>query len=234
MQELTPGQKRGVLAALKRTKVEPNQIEDILGKTLLILPGVFSPKAFTDGQEFAEDVPAIVGNKEFLEIGTGTGLIACHVAENGATRVVATDINPRACENTRLNAQNRNVTIDVREGSVFEPVQGEKFDFIFWNHPFKFTEEPVEDVLLQSVFEQGYTNLEIYFRDGVKYLKSGGKLLLGTSSIARLDLIQEFAKKYGYDINICTSKSVAIKRGGNDQLKLFILECSPIQVAGSE
>jgi hypothetical protein len=50
--------------------------------------------------------------------------------------VVATDVNERALAMTRLNAALNEVTIDVRAGSLFEPVAGERFDLVVTNPPF--------------------------------------------------------------------------------------------------
>ena len=47
----------------------------------------------------------------------------------GAT-VTGVDVNERALAMTRLNAALNGVRIDVRAGSLFEPVAGERFDLI--------------------------------------------------------------------------------------------------------
>jgi methylase of polypeptide subunit release factors len=74
-----------------------------------------------------------------LDLGTGCGIQALH-ASRWAGRVVATDISERALEFARLNAAlNRIVNIDFRLGSLFEPVEGERFDRIVSNPPFVIT-----------------------------------------------------------------------------------------------
>ena len=70
-----------------------------------------------------------------LDLGTGCGVQALHLATH-AGEVVATDVNPRALWVTRLNAALNEVSIDVREGSFFEPLAGERFDLIATNPPF--------------------------------------------------------------------------------------------------
>ncbi len=70
-----------------------------------------------------------------LDLGTGCGVQALHLASH-AGKVVATDVNRRALWMTRLNAALNEVSVDVREGSFFEPVAGEKFDLIATNPPF--------------------------------------------------------------------------------------------------
>lgn len=70
-----------------------------------------------------------------LDLGTGCGVQALH-ASTRADWVVATDINERAVRLAELTARLSDVDIDVRLGSFFEPVAGERFDLIATNPPF--------------------------------------------------------------------------------------------------
>ncbi|MRJ75352.1 methyltransferase [Aeromicrobium sp. SMF47] len=70
-----------------------------------------------------------------LDLGTGCGVQALHLAQH-ASEVVATDVNPRALAMARLTAALNGADIDVRDGSLFEPVAGETFDLIATNPPF--------------------------------------------------------------------------------------------------
>ncbi len=70
-----------------------------------------------------------------LDLGTGCGVQALHLAGHVA-RVVATDVNRRALAMTRLNAALNQVPVEVREGSLFEPVADERFDLVVSNPPF--------------------------------------------------------------------------------------------------
>ncbi|TDW29358.1 DUF7059 domain-containing protein [Cryobacterium psychrophilum] len=74
-----------------------------------------------------------------LDLGTGCGIQALHAARQ-ASRVVATDISPRALELAALNARLNDVNnIEFRLGSLFDPVAGERFDHIISNPPFVIT-----------------------------------------------------------------------------------------------
>ncbi len=66
-----------------------------------------------------------------LDLGTGCGVQALHLAAH-ADRVVATDVNARALRIARFNAALNQVddVVEVRDGSFFEPVRGERFDLI--------------------------------------------------------------------------------------------------------
>ena len=77
-----------------------------------------------------------------LDVGCGCGIQALYLATH-AGRVVATDLSARACAITQFNAALNETTIDVREGSLFEPVEGEAFDLIVTNPPFVITPDSV-------------------------------------------------------------------------------------------
>ena len=71
-----------------------------------------------------------------LDVGTGSGAQALFAAQH-ARHVVATDVNERALEFTRLNAQLNGLTnIECRRGALFEPVGDERFDLVTCNAPY--------------------------------------------------------------------------------------------------
>ncbi|GAA2382768.1 class I SAM-dependent methyltransferase [Streptomyces glaucosporus] len=72
-----------------------------------------------------------------LDLGCGSGIQALHAARH-AGHVTATDLNPRALRFTRLTlALSGAPEADLREGSLFEPVEGEApYDLIVSNPPF--------------------------------------------------------------------------------------------------
>ncbi|WP_077796150.1 class I SAM-dependent methyltransferase [Streptomyces sp. JHA26] len=72
-----------------------------------------------------------------LDLGTGSGIQALHAARH-ATRVTATDVNPRALRITALTlALSGAPAADLREGSLYEPVRDdETYDLIVSNPPF--------------------------------------------------------------------------------------------------
>lgn len=70
-----------------------------------------------------------------LDIGTGCGVQALHLSRH-AQHVVATDVLPRALALARLTAALNDVELDLREGSLTEPVAAERFDLVVSNPPF--------------------------------------------------------------------------------------------------
>ena len=71
-----------------------------------------------------------------LDLGTGCGIQAV-AAVRHVERVVATDVNPRALEFAAFNrALNGGGAVELRQGSLYEPVAGERFDLVVCNPPF--------------------------------------------------------------------------------------------------
>lgn len=70
-----------------------------------------------------------------LDLGTGCGVQSLHLAQH-VREVVATDVNRRALAMATLTAALNGVALEVREGSLFTPVQLERFDLLVTNPPF--------------------------------------------------------------------------------------------------
>ncbi|WP_369816515.1 methyltransferase [Agromyces sp. Root81] len=114
--------------------------------------------------------------KRVLDLGTGCGIQAMH-ASRFAEHIVATDISERALEIARLNlALNGIDGVELRLGSLFEPVAGERFDRIVSNPPFVITPR------LDGVPEYDYRDggmvgdalVEAVVRDAHDHLEPGG------------------------------------------------------------
>jgi methylase of polypeptide subunit release factors len=98
-----------------------------------------------------------------LDLGTGCGIQALHLDAHCA-EIVATDTNDRALALAAATARLNGMSWDLRSGSLFEPVAGERFDLIVSNPPFVvgsgardyiYRDSGVAgDALCQSIIEQ--------------------------------------------------------------------------------
>lgn len=70
-----------------------------------------------------------------LDLGTGCGIQALHLSGHCAD-IVGTDTNPRALALAQATAGLNGMSWDLRLGSLFDPVAGERFDLIVSNPPF--------------------------------------------------------------------------------------------------
>jgi release factor glutamine methyltransferase len=149
-------------------------------------PNVYEPAE--DTFLLAENLDTRRGER-VLELGTGCGLLAILATQAGA-QVVATDINPAALECARANAVAHGVAdrIDFRFGDLFEPVVGERFDFVIFNPPY--LPVPDEEVLgtpLDLAWEAGPDGrafIDRFLNELPEHLTPNGRALFVQSSLA--------------------------------------------------
>ncbi len=106
-----------------------------------------------------------------LDVGAGSGVEALLAARH-ADRVVATDVNPRALELARLAARLNGTELELREGSLFDPVAGERFDLIVANPPFVIS--PDADFSYRDSSLPGDAICRETVRGAAAHLKPGG------------------------------------------------------------
>jgi methylase of polypeptide subunit release factors len=111
-----------------------------------------------------------------LDIGTGCGIQAL-VAAGHAVRVVATDVNERALALAELNAQlNGIASLELRRGSLFEPVGDEQFDLIVSNAPYVVS--PDTRFSYRDAGMRGDAFSEALVRGAAAHLAPGGTAVL--------------------------------------------------------
>jgi release factor glutamine methyltransferase len=155
---------------------------------VVALPGVFKP--ISDSWQLADVVCEEVRRRgdraRVLEIGTGSGAIAVSAARCGAD-VTAVDVSRRALASAWLNARRHGTRVDVRRGSLLEPVAGERFDLIVSNPPYvpsPRSELPVRGP--ERAWDAGLDGravLDVLIERAPAHLTRGGALVLVHSTI---------------------------------------------------
>lgn len=101
--------------------------------------GVFSKGRVDRGTEILAGALELAHDAHVLDVGCGygvLGIVAAVLAPNG--RVVMTDVNERAVELARRNLRENAVAhAEVRLGTFYTPVAGERFDAIVSNPPIR-------------------------------------------------------------------------------------------------
>jgi SAM-dependent methyltransferase len=100
-----------------------------------------------------------------LDLGTGCGIIAVEAARRGH-QVVATDLYHPTVVLARFNARLNHAQIDLREGHLWDPVAGERFDCILTNPHYGRSDDQLRVEVLC---------------DAADHLTPAGKLLLATA-----------------------------------------------------
>ncbi|GAB6055386.1 methyltransferase [Methanobacterium movens] len=145
-------------------------------------------------------------NDYVLEIGTGTGFIAL-TASLIAKKVVATDINPHAVKCAWKNLKINNISnMEVRQGDLFKPVEGEKFDLIIFNTPYlpSSEDEIIEDDL-DAAWNGGIDGrkvIDVFLDDLKDYLCKKGRVQLVQSSLSDNKKTLKKLEKMGFNAEI--------------------------------
>ena len=112
------------------------------GIKLEIPPQVFHPGFFFSTQLLLQYVNRFsLQNKNLLELGAGSGLIAIQAAKQGAV-VTATDINPIAIKYLHSNSVQNNVRLEIIRSDLFTDIPNQSFDIIVINPPY-YKKQPV-------------------------------------------------------------------------------------------
>ncbi len=115
-----------------------------------------------------------------MEVGTGTGIIALHVAR--LVPAVATDISPHAVRLCRANARLNGIALEVLRADLFGSLRG-VFDLIVFNPPYL----PIADAdgwlgLAWSGGSDGNSVILRFLEQAGDHLAPGGRIVLLLSS----------------------------------------------------
>ncbi len=155
--------------------------------------------------------------KDILEIGTGSGCIACSLAINSDTYVLGVDISSDALRVALENASTLNLNNKAvfRKSDVYSKIHAnEKFDMIISNPPYIPNGTPVQKEVEYdpklALFTADSEGLEFYEKiilDAKKYLKDNGYILF-ECGINQANKIKRLLSENGFG-NIEIEKDLA-------------------------
>jgi release factor glutamine methyltransferase len=196
-------------------------LEMIYGVPLACIPGVFNPKLMRTGEFFASHISSTdVGRQSaVLDLGTGSGVCAIFAARQ-ARRVVGVDINPAAVRCATANALLNNLqdVVDFRQGDLYAPVEGERFDLILFNPPFLFGTPA-------SALDHAWRSNDVAerFADGLgRHLNSGGHALILLSTYSDMTRFVAALDKQNLSLAVVAERSYYNER-------LVIVRIQPVR-----
>ena len=142
-----------------------------------IQTGVFAPHYTLSTRILLDFIDELnLQSRSLLELGSGSGVISVWAAKKGAT-VTASDINPKAVQNTVENARFNQVKINVVQSDLFDQLENSSFDYIIVNPPY-YPKTPSNDAEKAwfcgqhfEYFQQLYAQLsKNIFRNSLVYL----------------------------------------------------------------
>lgn len=142
-----------------------------------------------DTETLVSTLLATLDNQSYqvLELGTGTGAIACALAkERNRWQITATDTSDKALEVANYNIQNLGLNhITLLQSDWFESIPLQRFDAIVSNPPYVEEMSPYlqgdikfEPRLALVSGKDGLNDIKIITQQSTQYLKNGGMLLL--------------------------------------------------------
>ena len=183
---------------LKRMMHTEHYNLNFLGYDLIVLPQVFLPS--TPSEILAKFIHIKKGTR-MIDLGTGTGVLALIAGLQGAIGY-ATDINPHAVKNARLNLD-KYVISDVQtiESDLFSSVpKQEVFDLIIFNRPFW---DSYDGKQMEHIVELGFSDptgriLPKFLKECKKFLDKKGKVLISAAEWEPLTEVEKMFKEFGY------------------------------------
>jgi methylase of polypeptide subunit release factors len=167
----------------------------------------WEPQVTTSLRKLIRKAP-LVRNKTVLEIGTGTGLLSLLCLQEGATRAVATDINPAAIENARYNAdmlgvanrlETRLVPLDNSEAfSVVDDF--EQFDLIISNPPWE-NDKP-KTIDLYAYYDRDFALMRSLIEGLDKHLAVDGRVLLAYGCVTAIEEVKRLSHEHGFSVRV--------------------------------
>ncbi|MFH1587258.1 MAG: HemK2/MTQ2 family protein methyltransferase [Candidatus Diapherotrites archaeon] len=149
---------------------------------------------------------AVKKGDNVLDLCTGSGIIAIFAAEK-AGKVYATDINPRALLFAEFNSKMNGTEnkIEFRQGDLFGPVKGMKFDLITANPPFEPVPKEAGYYLHSAGGEKGTKVLEKILSDIENHLKPGGSFqIIAWIPESKMPVLEKITKENYENIIIKT------------------------------
>lgn len=142
-------------------------------------------------------------DRSVLEIGTGSGLVSLVCLQAGASRVVATDINPAAVRNAVYNARQLGLLdrfevrlVPRRNPSAWSVLRdGERFDLIISNPPWE--DDRPDQVSDFALYDPQFGLLKSILAGTKDRLNPGGRLLLAYGCVTAIRTIEDLAPQHG-------------------------------------
>jgi release factor glutamine methyltransferase len=145
------------------------------------------------------------GGRSVLELCTGSGAVALEAAQAGA-EVTAVDLSRRAVATVRLNAALRRLRVRALQGSLFEPVAGQRFDLVATNPPYvPATSDELPARGARRAWDAGRDGralIDPICSEVADHLAPGGTLLMVHSSLCGTDLTVERLAAAGLEVDI--------------------------------
>ena len=164
---------------------------DLLGEKMTFLTdaGVFSKKMVDFGSQLLLKCLEVNEGETVLDVGCGYGPLGLSLAKAYGVQATMVDINNRALNLARQNAERNKVEVAIFQSNIYEQVEG-KFDHVISNPPIRAGKQVVHEIIEKSrdfLKDGGDLTIVIQKKQGAPSAKSKMEDVFGNCEIIKKD-----------------------------------------------
>ena len=164
---------------------------DLLGEKMTFLTdaGVFSKKMVDFGSQLLLKCLEVNQGETVLDVGCGYGPLGLSLAKAYGVQATMVDINNRALDLARQNAERNKVEATVFQSNIYEQVEGH-FDHVISNPPIRAGKQVVHEIIEKSqdfLETGGDLTIVIQKKQGAPSAKSKMEEVFGNCEIVKKD-----------------------------------------------
>ena len=164
---------------------------DLLGEKMTFLTdaGVFSKKMVDLGSQLLLKCLEVNQGETVLDVGCGYGPLGLSLAKAYGVQATMVDINNRALDLARKNAERNKVEATIFQSNIYEQVKG-KFDHVISNPPIRAGKQVVHEIIEKSkdfLGIGGDLTIVIQKKQGAPSAKSKMEDVFGNCEIVKKD-----------------------------------------------
>ena len=164
---------------------------ELLGEKMTFLTdaGVFSKKMIDFGSQLLLKCLEVNQGETVLDVGCGYGPLGLSLAKAYGVQATMVDINNRALDLARQNAERNKVEATIFQSNIYEQVEG-KFDHVISNPPIRAGKQVVHEIIEKSqdfLETGGDLTIVIQKKQGAPSAKSKMEDVFGNCEIVKKD-----------------------------------------------